>query len=191
MADYSKLDIDGIVKENVYVNVNDAIIGKVIPYKKKSKETSYKDNSIVLKANENGLVFKVYSGRNGDGYKFCKVQIKNERYPTVGDKFSSRHGQKGTIGMTYRHEDMPCTKDGITPDIIVNPHAIPSRMTIGQLIECVLGKSCTMLGTEGDSTHHLLIWTQKKSLIFYQMNVDLNHMEMKFYIMVLLENNLW
>ena len=90
MADYSKLDVDGIVKENTYVNVNDAIIGKVIPYKKKSKETSYKDNSIVLKANENGLVFKVYSGRNGDGYKFCKVQIKNERYPTVGDKFCIR-----------------------------------------------------------------------------------------------------
>ena len=87
LADYSKLDSTGIVKENTYVNVNDAIIGKVIPYKKKSRETSYKDNSIVLKPNENGLVFKVYKGRNGDGYKFCKVQIKNERYPTVGDKF--------------------------------------------------------------------------------------------------------
>ena len=151
-ADYSKLNNNGIVKENTYVNVNDAIIGKVIPHKKKSKETSYKDNSIIIKPNENGSVFKVYSGINGDGYRFCKVQIKNERYPAIGDKFSSRMGQKGTIGMVYRQQDMPFSKDGITPDIIVNPHAIPSRMTIGQLIECILGKSCTILGMEGDST---------------------------------------
>ena len=151
LANYDKLNSNGIVKEQVHVKPGDVIIGKTIPHKKKT-ENSYKDNSIVLKNNEGGHIYKVYMGINGDGYKFCKVQIKNERYPNIGDKFSSRHGQKGTVGMLYRQEDMPFTKEGIVPDIIVNPHAIPSRMTIGQLIECILGKTGTVLGMNGDST---------------------------------------
>ena len=151
LANYDKLNSNGIVKEQVYVKPGDVIIGKTIPHKKK-KENNYKDNSIVLKNNEGGHIYKVYMGINGDGYKFCKVQIKNERYPNIGDKFSSRHGQKGTVGMLYRQEDMPFTKEGIVPDIIINPHAIPSRMTIGQLIECILGKTGTVLGMNGDST---------------------------------------
>lgn len=151
LANYNKLNSNGIVKEQINVEPGDVIIGKTIPHKKK-KENSYKDNSIVLKNNEGGNIYKVYTGINGDGYKFCKVQIKNERYPDIGDKFSSRHGQKGTVGMLYRQQDMPFTKDGIVPDIIVNPHAIPSRMTIGQLIECILGKTGTVLGMNGDST---------------------------------------
>ena len=153
LANYSKLSSNGIIKENTRVAANDVIIGKVIPYKKnKNKEHIYKDNSIILKSNEVGTVFKVYVGRNGDGYNFCKVQIKNERYPQIGDKFSSRHGQKGTVGMMYKQHDMPFSENGITPDLIINPHAIPSRMTIGQLIECILGKTCSVLGSEGDST---------------------------------------
>jgi DNA-directed RNA polymerase II subunit RPB2 len=152
VANYEKLAVNGFVPENVRVDEDDVIIGKVIPMKNKQGQTIYKDNSTSLRPNENGYIDKILISRNGDGYKFAKVRVRSIRIPTIGDKHASRSAQKGVIGMVYRQEDMPFTKNGIVPDIIMNPHAIPSRMTIGQLIECVMGKTCCLLGRYGDAT---------------------------------------
>ena len=155
-GDYSKLDESGFAKVNQYMNGGDIIIGKVVPLKssvkKLQEQKKFRDSSTSLRSNESGIIDKIYLNRNGEGYRFCKIRVRSERIPTVGDKFSSRHGQKGTVGMVYNQEDMPFSKDGIIPDLIMNPHAVPSRMTIGQLIECVMGKSCAHLGIQGDAT---------------------------------------
>ena len=150
-CNYSKLESDGFVKPNTKINENDIIIGKVMPIKN-DPDYRYRDSSTCIKNNETGYIDSNYIGINGEGYRFCKVKIRSSRIPEIGDKVSSRHGQKGTVGMTYSHEDMPFTKEGIVPDIIINPHAVPSRMTIAQLIESILGKSCSLLGYEGDGT---------------------------------------
>ena len=158
-GDYSKLDENGFAKVNSVLNGGDIIIGKHLPCKENKKNSSgglstnkFRDSSTSLRSNESGIVDKVFQNRNGDGYRFCKLRMRSERIPQIGDKFSSRHGQKGTVGMVYQQQDMPYSKDGIVPDIIINPHAIPSRMTIGQLVECITGKACCMLGLQGDGT---------------------------------------
>lgn len=150
-CDYSKLNHNGFVPKNTFVSNGDIIVGKVMPLKNNT-EYKYRDSSASLRNNEEGYIDDNYIDTNGDGYKFCKVRIRSNRIPTIGDKFSSRHGQKGTMGMIYREEDMPYTKDGIKPDIIMNPHAVPSRMTIAQLLECILGKTCSLKGNLGDGT---------------------------------------
>lgn len=154
---YNKLEEEGFVKENTVVESGDIIIGKCMPQKNGSIITN-KDTSVALKNNEKGIIDrnacndKYFTNVNGDGYSFAKIRLRSDRIPTIGDKFSSRHGQKGTVGMMYTQEDMPFTQSGITPDIIINPHAIPSRMTIAQLMECIMGKACCGLGTYGDAT---------------------------------------
>ena len=154
---YNTLQSDGTVKENTFVSAGDAILGKCMPIKS-NESISYKDTSVILKDNEYGFVDmncssnKYFTNTSAEGYTFNKMRIRNYREPTIGDKLSSKHGQKGTVGMIYDQFDMPFTKDGLVPDIIINPHAIPSRMTIAQLIETIMGKACLVKGSYGNAT---------------------------------------
>tara|TARA_B100000575_G_C23143782_1_gene666961 strand:- start:21576 stop:25382 length:3807 start_codon:yes stop_codon:yes gene_type:complete len=150
---YNKLTAQGFPEDNVYVKDNDVIIGKIHPiHSKKDSRELNRCCSTSIKGAEAGFVDKVTVSRNGDGYKFVKVRIRTIRKPTVGDKHASRHGQKGTVGIVYKQEDMPFNKLGMKPDLIMNPHAVPSRMTIAQVIECLMGKIGVNIGMYGDAT---------------------------------------
>jgi DNA-directed RNA polymerase II subunit RPB2 len=155
-GNYNKVNSSGVIPENTLVENRDIIIAKIIPIKEArndhTKVTKYEDQSRIFRTNEETYIDKNYMDRNGEGYNFCKVRLRTIRKPIIGDKFSSRHGQKGTIGNIIPEEDMPYTADGVRPDIIINPHAIPSRMTIAQLKETVLGKTLLQLGLFGDGT---------------------------------------
>jgi DNA-directed RNA polymerase II subunit RPB2 len=155
-ANYNKINKDGVIPENTLVENRDIIIAKVVPIKENKndhmKVIKYEDFSKTFRTDQETYVDKNYIDRNGDGYNFAKVRTREVRKPVIGDKFSSRHGQKGTIGNIIPEENMPFTKDGVKPDIIINPHAIPSRMTIGQLKETLLGKVLIELGLFGDGT---------------------------------------
>jgi DNA-directed RNA polymerase II subunit RPB2 len=148
---YNKLNKDGFVNKNTFVKAGDIIVGKIMPKKIKGKIHNI-DTSVAIKQNEEGTVDLNYNEINNEGYAFCKIRIRNHRKPSVGDKLASSIAQKASIGMIYNSEDMPYTKDGIVPDLIMNPHAIPSRMTIAQLMECVLGKVGCIEGNIQDCT---------------------------------------
>ena len=155
-GNYDKLNNQGFIPENSLVENRDVIIAKIIPIKENrndpTKVIKYEDQSKTFRTTEETYIDKNFTGRNGDGYNFAKVRVRILRKPTYGDKFSSRHGQKGTCGNIIPECDMPFTKDGLRPDIIINPHAIPSRMTIAQLKETLLGKVLLELGLFGDGT---------------------------------------
>ena len=155
-GNYDKLNSQGFIAENSLVENRDIIIGKIIPIKENrndpTKTIKYEDQSKSFRTTEETYIDMNRTFRNGDGYNCAKVRTRTLRKPVLGDKFSSRHGQKGTMGNILPECDMPFTKDGLRPDIIINPHAIPSRMTIAQLKETLLGKVLLVLGLFGDGT---------------------------------------
>ena len=152
VSKYEKLDDNGFITEGEYITPDDTIIGKC--YKSKDKDSKEITNCFgeSIKFGTSGIVDKVVVTNGEDGLRKCKIRVRKEKIPGIGDKFTSRCGQKGMCGMVLKQEDMPFTKEGIVPDIIINPHAIPSRMTINQFLEVVLGKSCCMSGYLGDAT---------------------------------------
>jgi len=149
---YDKLDENGFIREGEYVDANDAIMAKYVVDKNSKNDSIIKIIPKCIKFGTSGIVDKVIIYKNKDNLRTCKVRIRKNKIPEIGDKFSSRPGQKGVCGMVLEQHEMPFTKDGIVPDIIVNPHAIPSRMTINQLLEVVLGKSSCLGGFLGDAT---------------------------------------
>uniref|UniRef100_A0A6C0B8U5 DNA-directed RNA polymerase n=1 Tax=viral metagenome TaxID=1070528 RepID=A0A6C0B8U5_9ZZZZ len=148
--DYSQLDKYGLIREETLINDKTILIG--LSSSSSSMKGSKIDASKTPKKGQLGTVDKTFITDSEEGKRIAKVRIREERIPNIGDKMASRSGQKGTIGLVVPEEDMPFTKDGLRPDIIINPHALPSRMTIGQLVECITGKACAQYGAFGDCT---------------------------------------
>jgi DNA-directed RNA polymerase II subunit RPB2 len=148
--DYSELDEFGMIKENTPLTEKTILIGRTTS--DPIGEGPSRDASIAPKKGQLGFVDKTFITEGEEGFRIAKVRVRDQRIPNIGDKFCSRCGQKGTVGLVIPEQDMPFTKEGLRPDIIINPHAIPSRMTIGQLVETLMGKACAMYGGYGDCT---------------------------------------
>ncbi len=156
---YRLLEPDGIVGLEAEVSGGDVLIGRISPprfleeYKEfETRGPAMRDSSIEMRPSENGVVDAVFITETSEGNRLVKVRVRDERIPELGDKFASRHGQKGVIGMIVPQEDMPFSVDGLVPDVIINPHAMPSRMTIGQFLESMAGKIAALRGEAMDGT---------------------------------------
>ena len=152
---YSKL-VNGKIKKYSTLEYGDVIIGKVVKNNNKG-EKPYIDKSIPYKNKETMFVENVYEYRNENGNNVVVVKFRAMRLLTVGDKLSSRSGNKTIVSVVVNSVDMPYMEDGVCPDIIINPHSIPTRMTIGQMIETMVGKSCTLKCNLFDGTSFLPI----------------------------------
>jgi DNA-directed RNA polymerase II subunit RPB2 len=148
--DYSQLDKYGIIREGTVVDEKTVLIG--VTSSSSGQKGVKMDMSKTPKKGQIGVVDKTFITDSEEGQRIAKVRVREVRIPNIGDKMASRAGQKGTIGLVVPEQDMPFTKEGIRPDIIINPHAIPSRMTIGQLVESITGKACAQFGGFGDCT---------------------------------------
>ena len=146
--DYSKLDERGIIRDGSFVDETTVLVGRYI----QTENGRMSDASMTAQVWTEGRVEKLSVTTNNLGMALVKVRVAQERIPELGDKFSTRHGQKGTIGMLIRSHDMPRTAEGLVPDMIVNPHCMPSRMTMAQLLESLLGKASAAAGAIGNAT---------------------------------------
>jgi DNA-directed RNA polymerase II subunit RPB2 len=150
---YDLLDADGFVREGVTIDDKTVIASIASPMLNKSGQViGYNDVSYVPKRGQHGIIDSVYKYVTKEGLRAVKVRVAEARIPVLGDKYSARHGQKGTVGMRITEEDMPYTSTGLRPDMIVNPHAFPSRMTIGQFTESMSTKLGVHMGCSIDST---------------------------------------
>jgi DNA-directed RNA polymerase II subunit RPB2 len=148
--EYDSLDSHGLIKEGTPVTEKTVLIG--MASNNLNNPDTQMDGSKVPKKGQLGTVDRTFMTDGEEGQRIAKVRVREIRHPTLGDKMASRAGQKGTIGLVIPERDMPFTKDGIRPDLIINPHAIPTRMTIGQLVECLTGKASAHYGAFGDCT---------------------------------------